>query len=325
MTTRRSLAAIAAGMAMTATLRSAIAQTFPQRPIRLVVPLAPGGTTDVVARLLAERAGSLLGQPIVVDNRPGAGGTIGSDIVAKAAPDGYTILMGTIGTLAVAPALYPSLPYDPDRAFEPVVLTSTSQFVIAARSGLPVEDLAGLVALARQSPGRLNYASAGNGSTLHLGMEMLNGQAGIAMQHVPYRSSGEVVTALASGQVDLGMPDIPAVLPQVQAGRMRALAVTGTRRAGVLPGVPTVAESGFPGFEVGVWLGILAPAGTPAPIVAALNDAFVRALRAPDIVERLNGFDTEVVASTPAEFARFIRAERTRWAEVARRSGASIQ
>ena len=301
------------------------AQAFPQRPIRLVVPLAPGGTTDIVARLLAERAAAELGQPIIVDNRPGAGGTIGSDIVAKAAPDGYTILMGTIGTVAVAPALYASLPYDPDKSFAPIILVSTSQFVVAAKSDLPAADLRALVALAKARPGGLNYGSAGNGSTLHLGMELLNSMAGVTMQHVPYRSSGQVVTALVGGQVDVGMPDMPSVLPHVQGGRIRALAVTGTRRAAVLPDVPTVAEMGFAGFDVGVWLGLLAPAGTPEAIIATLNGAFARALRAPEMVERLKSFDTEVVASTPAEFARFINVERTRWAEVVRRSGATIQ
>jgi tripartite-type tricarboxylate transporter receptor subunit TctC len=325
MTGRRRLIQAAAALAAGGAAPAVAADPFPQRPIRLVVPLAPGGTTDLVARLLAERAGGHLGQPVVVENRPGAGGTIGSDLVARAAPDGHTILMGTIGTVAVAPALYATLPYDPDRAFAPVILASTSQFVVVARSSLAVEDLRGLLALAGQNPGRLNYASAGNGSTLHLGMELLNGMAGVTMQHVPYRSSGEVVTALASGQVDLGMPDISSVLPQLREGRLRALAVTGARRAEVLPGVPTVAESGFPGFDVGVWLGLLAPAGTPAPVVARLHEAFARALRAPETMERLRALDTEVVASTPEAFAEFIRAERTRWANAARQAGIRLQ
>ncbi len=325
MNSRRRLIQASAILAGSLPVRASKADTFPQRPIRLVVPLAPGGTTDLVARLLAERATSALGQPVVVENRPGAGGTIGSDLVARSAPDGHTILMGTIGTVAVAPALYATLPYDPDRAFAPIILASTSQFVIAARSGLAVEDLRGLLAFAQQNPGRLNYGSAGNGSTLHLGMELLNGMAGTSMQHVPYRSSGEVMTALVAGHVDLGMPDMSTALPQLRDGRLRALAVTGTRRAEVLPAVPTVAESGFPGFEVGVWLGLLAPAGTPEPVIAKLYDAFARALRASETVERLRSLDTEVVASTPEAFARFIQAERTRWAEVTRQAGIRLQ
>lgn len=300
------------------------ADDFPSKPIRLVVPLGTGGTTDVVARLLAERAGRVLGQPVIVDNRPGAGGTIGSDAVARSAPDGYTLLMGTIGTLAVAPALYKNMPYDNDTAFAPVVQTSSGQFVIAARANLEANTLPEFLAMARKEPNRFNYGSAGNGSTLHLGMEMLKGLADVNITHVPYKGSGQVVVALLGREVDVGMPDIPSALRHIQAGTLKALAVTGARRAAVMPEVPTVQEAGFKDYDVSVWIGILAPAGTPAPVVDKLNAAFVQVLREPEMVARLKELDTEVVAGSPRDFARHIQAERKRWAEVIRKAGVTL-
>jgi len=300
------------------------ADDFPNRPIRLVVPLGTGGTTDVVARLLAERVGRVLEQPVIVDNRPGAGGTIGSDAVARSAPDGYTLLMGTIGTLAVAPALYKNMPYDSDTAFAPVVQTSSGQFVIAARADLEANTLPEFLERARKEPNRYNYGSAGNGSTLHLGMEMLKGLADVNITHVPYKGSGQLVIALLGREVDLGMPDIPSALRHIQAGNIKALAVTGSSRAAVLPDVPTVQEAGFKDFDVSVWIGILAPAGTPAPVVDKLNAAFVQVLNEPELVARLKEFDTEVVGGTPQDFTRHIRSERQRWADVIQKAGVTL-
>lgn len=317
-----SLCAVVAGLSIQSV---SAADAFPSKPIRLVVPLGTGGTTDIVARLLAERAGKVLGQPIIVENRPGAGGSIGSDAVARAAPDGYTLLMGTIGTLAVAPALYRNLPYDSDSAFAPIVLTSSGQFVIAARANLEADTLPEFIEYTRRHPGKFNYGSAGPGSTLHLGMEMLKGMANIEITHVPYRGSGQVVTALLGREIDVGMPDIPSALPQIKAKAIKPLAVTGSKRAAVLPDVPTVQEAGFKDFDVAVWIGILAPAGTPEPIVQRINSAFVQVLGQPDLVERLRALDTEVVGGSPEDFAKHIRSERTRWAQVVKQARVTIE
>lgn len=296
---------------------------FPARPIRLIVPLAPGGTTDIVARMIAEKSRPVLQQVIVTENRPGAGGTLGSDVVARSAPDGYTLLMGTIGTLAVSPAIYKTMPYDTDRAFEPIILATAGQFILVGRPDLPAQTLPEFLALARKEPGMLNYGSAGVGSTLHLGMELLKSMAGVQVEHVPYKSSGELVVSLMAGHVDVGMPDVPSALSQIKSGKIRPIALTGRKRAEALPDVATVREAGFDDFNIVSWLGILAPAGTPKAVVDKLNRAFVHALRDPETVERMKSIDTEVLASSPGEFAEFIRAERVKWAQVVKASGAS--
>jgi len=293
---------------------TAVCQEYPTKPIRLITPLAPGGATDVAARLIAEHAGKLLGQPMVVENIAGAGGTIGSNVVARAAPDGYTLLMGTNGTLAIAPAVYSKLPYDSDNAFAPVTLATEQQFVLVVSPTLPVKSLAELIAYAK-TPGKLNYGSAGNGSGPHLGMVILNRLAGVEISHIPYKSTGPMVQALLAGDVQVGMPDIVGALPFIQAGRLRPLAVSRTSRSVMLPDVPTVQEAGFAPFDVLSWVGVVAPAGTPPAIIAKLNNAISGALRVPEVRQRLATFDSNIRTTTPGEFAAFIRAERKKWKE----------
>jgi tripartite-type tricarboxylate transporter receptor subunit TctC len=301
-----------------------VAGNFPEKPIKLVVPLAPGGATDMVARLLGEKVGQVLGQPIVIENRPGAGGSIGSDYVAKSAPDGYTMLMGTIGTLAVTPSLYQSLPYDSDKAFSPVSLATGSQFVLVINPAVEARSVSELIEQAKSHPGKFNYGSAGNGSTPHLAMELLKQRTGVDMTHVPYRGSGPMISALLGGEVQVGMPDLPAALPHIQSGKLVALGVSSTKRAGTADNIPTLSESGIKDFEVLVWLGLLTPAGTPPAIVDTLSHAVQKALKEPSMQRRLAESDVSVFASTPQEFADYIQSERTKWDQVVKQSGATI-
>jgi len=303
---------------------SAAAGGFPDKPIKLVVPLAPGGSTDMVARMLGEKMGQALGQPVIIENRPGAGGSIGSDYVAKSAPDGYSLLMGTIGTLAVTPSLYQSLPYDPDRAFAPISLTTGAQFVLVVNPGVQARTLADLLQQIKQHPGKFNYGSAGNGSTPHLAMELLQQTIQSQITHVPYRGSGPMISALLGGEVQMGMPDLPSALPHIKAGKLVALGVTSTQRSTTAPDIPTLAESGVQGFDVVSWLGILAPAGTPRAVVDTLNRAAVGALKDPAMQARLAESDISVYASTPDEFAAYIQSERKKWDSIVKLSGATI-
>lgn len=321
---RHLIAALATGTLAFLGAPAASAQEFPSRPIKLVAPLAPGGATDLVARVLAERAGKILGQPMVVENRPGAGGTVGSALVVQSPPDGHTLLMGTIGTLAISPAMYPKMPYDTDRDLTPVVLVAGGQFALVVHPSFPARNFEEFLEQARAQPGKINYGSAGNGSTLHLGMELLASMAGLQLTHVPYKGSGPLVTALAAGEVQVGLPDVPSVMQFVRSGRLRALAVTGMQRDPTLPDVPTVTESGIRGYDVVVWLGVMAPARTPPEIIKRLNEAMVRALREPEVSARLKEFGMQVYASSPSEFARFLSAERAKWEPIVKSSGATI-
>ncbi|MBL8385929.1 MAG: tripartite tricarboxylate transporter substrate binding protein [Burkholderiales bacterium] len=304
---------------------ASLAQSFPARPIRLVVPLAPGGATDIVARLIADKAGPLLGQPITVDNRPGAGGTLGSGVVASAAPDGHTLLMGTVGSLAISPGMYRSLPYDTERDLSPVALVGSGNFVLAVSPAVPATNLQEFVRMARSRPGELNYGSAGNASMPHLGMELLGAAAGIRLVHVPYKSSGQLVTSLMAGEVHAGMPDLPSVIQQFRAGRLRILAVAGSARDALIPDVATIAESGVPNVEISSWMGILAPARTPSPVLTQLNDAIARTLASPEVATRLRELGMRPTASTQADFRAFIQRERTKWESVIRASGATVE
>lgn len=300
------------------------AAQFPSSPVHLVVPLAPGGTTDMIARMLAEKMAPVLGQPVVVENKGGAGGTIASNYVAKSQPDGYTILMGTIGTMAIAPAMYSSLPYDPDADFAPISKVSTGQFVLAVNPAVKASNLAEFIALARKQPGMINYGSAGNGSTPYLGMELLKQSANIDLVHVPYKGSVPMVTALVAGEIQAGMPDIPSALPFLDAGRLRAIAVTGPSRSSIEPDVPTVEENGFKDFSVTVWLGMLAPSGTPDAVIGQLNHAVRTALQDEELKKRLEKIDAQAAASTPQEFGAFAKSERAKWQHIVETSGARI-
>ena len=299
-------------------------QAYPSKPVRMIVPFPPGGATDIVARLLAQKLTESWGVQVLVDNRAGAGGTIGSDIAAKSPPDGYTILMGTSSTHAVAPSLYSKLAYDPVRDFAPVTLVASATILLAIHPSLPTRNVRDLIALAKKQPDALSFASSGNGGISHLVGEHFKSVAGVQMLHVPYKGDTPALIDLVSGQVHLMFGTAVSFLPYVKAGRLNALAVTNPKRSPIVPNVPTVAESGLPGFEALQWFGIFAPAGTSKDIVAKLNTDIVRAARLPDVRERMTSLGADVVGSTPGEFAAFQRADTAKWAKVVKLSGAKI-
>jgi len=306
----------------------ALAQSYPSRPLRLIVPFPPGGSTDILARALAQKLGENLAQAVVIDNRGGAGGTIGSEAAAKAAPDGYTIMMGHLGTLAVNVAIYKKLPYDPVKSFSPVCLMAIVPSVLVVNNALPVASAAELVAYAKANPGKLAYGSAGSGSTSHLTTEYFKLATGTDILHVPYKGVGPMLTDLVSGQLSMGLNGAPAVMPHVSSGRLRALAVSSLRRIPSLPQIPTLDESGvvgLKGFEANGWYGIVAPAGTPREIVARLNAEIRRAVRSPELLARLDAEGAIPAADTPEAFAALIATEIARWAEVVKRAGVEMQ
>ena len=300
----------------------ASAQVYPTKPIRFIVPFAPGGSTDTLARVLALKLSDALGQHVVVDNRSGANGNIGMEIVAKAPADGHTILLGYIANVAIAPSLYEKLPFDPVKDYEPVTLIATSPNVLVAHPSVAAKNLKELIALAKAQPGKLNYASASIASVGHLTGELLNELAGIKMTHVAYKGSGQAVTDLLGGHIQLMFSGFSSTLPHIKSGKLRALAQTGEKRSAALPDVPTIAESGFPNFEATAWYGVHAPAKTPKAIVNRLNAEIVKALKLPDVKERLSGLGFEIAASTPEAYGKYIRSEITKWAKVVKASGA---
>ncbi|GAB3761738.1 tripartite tricarboxylate transporter substrate binding protein [Ramlibacter monticola] len=318
---RRGLLALAA-LAIGCCATGAQAQAYPQKPVKLVVPFAAGGTTSILARLLAERLTQGLGQPFVVDNRPGAGGNVGMDAVAKADPDGYTLLMGPIG-LAINPALYPKMAFDPQRDFAPIGLYAGVPNLLVVHPSVPANNVAELIAHARANPGKLAYASNGNGTSSHLAAEMLKAAAGLYILHIPYRGGAPAMQDLLAGQVQMLFDQMPAVLPQVQGGRVRALGVSSTKRSAAAPDVPAIAES-LKGFDMTVWFGILAPKGTPTQIVTRLNAEMLKVLNDPAFQAQLAKMGVTPMPSSPEEFARYITAETTRWARVVKDSGARI-
>jgi len=313
----RSLAAVL-GVVLLAFSTSASAQQYPNRPIRFVVPFAPGGSTDTLARTIGQKLTDALQQQVVVDNRSGANGNIGMEIVAHAAPDGYTILLGYIANLGIGPGLYAKLPFDPVRDYAPITQLASSPNILAVHPSLPVKSLRELIAYAKTNPKKLNFASSGVGSIGHLTGELLNRSAGVDMMHVPYKGSGQAVIDLLGGQVQMMFSGMSSVMQHIKAGKLRALAVTGAQRSPAVPDVPTIAESGFPGFEATAWYGVLATARTPKTIVNRLHDEIVRALALPDVKERLNNVGFELVGGTPDEFAVFIKSEIAKWTRVVR-------
>jgi tripartite-type tricarboxylate transporter receptor subunit TctC len=300
------------------------AQAWPAKPIRYIVPFPPGGATDIIARAVAGEISKTLGQQVVIDNRGGAGGNIGTDIVAKAAPDGYTILMGTVGTHGINVSLYSKLPYDAVRDFAPVTLVATVPNVLVVHPSVPVKSVKELIAYAKANPGKLNFASSGNGTSIHLSGELFKTMTGVSMVHIPYKGSAPALADLLGGQADLMFDNLPPSLPHIKSGRLHALAVTTARRSAAMPDLPTMAEAGVPGYESGSWFGVLAPAGTPKDIVNRLNAEIVKALAVPEIRERLQAQGAEPVGNTPEQFAAFIRSEITKWAKVVKDSGAKI-
>ena len=299
---------------------AATAQTYPVKPIRLVVGFTPGGGVDINARLFGPKFTEYLGQQIIVENRPGAGTNIANELVAKSAPDGYTLLINT-AALAINLSLYRKVAYEA-RDFTPISILSMSPNILVVHSSVPVKSAKELIALAKSRPGQLNYSSSGAGTTQHLSGELFNLKTGIKMVHVPYRGSAPSLTALISGEVGLSFANIPAISAHVKAGRLRPLANLGPKRSDQLPQIPTMKEAGVPGVEVVVWYGIFAPAATPRDVIGKLGDAIARATRSPDVQQRLQDLGAEPVGNTPDEFGKYFREEVTRWAEVVKVSGA---
>jgi tripartite-type tricarboxylate transporter receptor subunit TctC len=298
--------------------------TYPSKSIRLVVPFPAGGTTDILARAVAQRLTETMGQSVVVDNRAGAGGNIGADLVAKAPPDGYTLLMGTVGTHAINASLYAKMPYDHARDFAPIILVAGVPNVLVVNPALPVNSVQELIAYGKANPGKLNFASSGNGTSIHLSAELFKTMTGVQMAHVPYKGSAPALVDLIGGQVQLMFDNLPSALPQIKAGKLKALAVTSAQRSTVLPDVPTVAESGLPGFEASSWFGLLAPAGTPKDIIAKLNGEVVKWLATPEAKERLATQGAIPAGLSPDDFTRHIAAETVKWQKVVKDSGAKV-
>ncbi len=305
-----------------ATAAHAAEAPFPNRPIRFVVPFAPGGNADTVARNTAVRASETLGQQVVIDNRSGANGNIGMEIVARAAPDGYTLVLGYIANVAIMPSLVAKLPYDPVKDYAPVTLLATAANIIVVHPSVTARDLKELVAVSKVKPKTINFSSAGVASVGHLTGEYFNTVTGASFQHVPYKGSAQGVIDLLAGQIQMLIGGMSSVMPHIKSGRLRGIAVTGAKRSSAIPELPTVAESLLPGFEATAWYGALAPAGTPRPVVARLNTEFARALAHPEVKQRLEGLGYDVLAQGPNEFAAYIRSETLKWAKVVKASGA---
>ena len=299
----------------------AFAQAYPSHPIRLILPFPAGGPSDIIARTFGAKLGEALGQQVVADNRGGASGVIGAEIAARATPDGYTLFLGTIGVLTLNPNLYRKLPYDPQRDFRPVTLLSQSPYILLVYPGLPARSVKELVALAKSRPGRMNFASGGNGTGNHISGELLKLAAGVDIVHVPYKGASLAVGDLIAGNVQMLFINVLPALPHVKSGRARALAVTSAHRSPVLPDVPTFGEAGYPAVENGSWHGIVVPAGVPPAIVKRLHDELARIARQPDLKSRLEAQGAEVIGNTPDEFAAFIVSERERWGKVIRAAG----
>jgi tripartite-type tricarboxylate transporter receptor subunit TctC len=298
---------------------------YPAKTVRLVVPFTPGGSTDILGRVVAQKLTEAWGQQVVVDNRPGAGGTIGVELVAKAPPDGYTLVMGHIGTFGVNPSLYPKLAYDAVKDFAPVSLVALVPNMLAVHPSMPVKSVKEFLAFSRARPGQLNYGSGGNGSAAHLAVEYLKLAAKLDIVHIPYKGTAPMITDLIGGQLSLTITGVPPLLQHVRGGRLRALGVATTKRIALLPDLPTIAEAGVPGFEATQWYGVLAPAATPKDIVAKIHGEIVKFLKRPDTAEKMSGEGAEPVGSSPAEFGEHIRAEIQRWAKVIKASGARAE
>ncbi|RJG07194.1 tripartite tricarboxylate transporter substrate binding protein [Noviherbaspirillum cavernae] len=309
---------------------AAHAQIYPSKPIKLVVPFAAGGTTDILARAVGAELGKAWGQQVIIDNRPGAGGNIGSEIVAKSAADGYTLLMGTVGTHAINQALYPKLPYDPVKDFAPVTLVAAVPNVLVINTALAeknkITDVKSFIAYARAHPGKLNMASSGNGTSIHLAGELFKTLTRTYMVHIPYRGSSPAVTDLIGGQADVMFDNLPSSMPFIKAGKLRALAVTSSKPSPALPDVPTIAQSGgeLANYEASSWFGILAPAGTPKDIVDKLQQEIAKALSSPAVKEKLIAQGADPIGNTPEQFAAHIQAESKKWAKVVKDSGAKV-
>ncbi|MCX7152320.1 MAG: tripartite tricarboxylate transporter substrate binding protein [Proteobacteria bacterium] len=316
-------ARILATVAFAAAASLAQAQAWPSRPVKLVVPFSPGGFTDVVARILGQKLTESLGQPVIIENKPGAGSTIGSDYVAKSKPDGYTLVMVST-TQVSSPWLYKSMPYDVFKDFTPIMKLVEGPYVLVANPKLPVKSVAELLALAKAQPGKLDYASSGNGSAQHLVGAMFATMGGVNINHVPYKGSGQAMQDIVGGQVQLGFVGMPNALPYIPSGRLRALAVTTRKRSPDLPDVPTMDEAGIKGYDATIWLGLLGPAGLPRDIVTRLNSEITKALSSAETRKLILAAGVEVSTSSPEEFAALLRSEYDKWGKVVKETGATI-
>lgn len=299
----------------------AYGQAFPSRPLHMIVGFPPAGPNDIVARIVAQKLGDALGQTVVVENRPGAAGNIGTELVARAAPDGYTLLMGSAGPQAINPAVYKNLPFDVLRDLVPIALVAQVPSALVVNASLPVRSVPELIELAKQQPGKLNFGSSGSGSTLQLSAELFALSAGIKLVHVPYKGTAPAVADVAGGQTEMIFAAIPSVLPLVKAGKLRMLAVTTRNRSAAVPDVPTIAEAGLPGFEVTPWFGVFGTAGTPRPIVQRLNVEIRKVVDRPDVQEALGKQGAEAMSGTPEEFEAMLKAEMSKWARVVKEVG----
>src|SRR4051812_32675859 len=322
---RATLLAALTGIALlAAAVPSAHAQSWPSRPLRIVVPFAPGGSTDIFARLVGDRLATALGQPVVIENRAGASGNIGAEAVAKSAPDGYTLLMATTGVMAINNALFKSMTFDAAKDFEPVIYIASISNVVIVPVDLPAKSIAELIALAKREPGKLSFASSGAGSSTHMSAELFKSLTGTDLLHIPYKGSGQALPDLISGRVSMMFENAPGAVSYIKAGKVRALAVTGLKRAAAMPELPTVAESGVPGYESLSWSGFGAPAGTPAAIVRKLNAETAAILATPEMRTKLAEQGAEAVGGPPERFAEHVRAEREKWTRLIRSRGISV-
>ena len=312
---------VIAGFALLATLGVAHAQTYPNKPIRIIIAQAPGSATDVISRVVGNRLSEALGQPIVVEARPGAGGAVGTEAAARSAPDGYTLFMANNSTHGSNPALYPKLPYDAVKDFAPISFVASVPYVLVVEPSLPASSVQELIAFARSRPGKMNYASAGNGSTHQFCAELLKSTAGIDMVHIPYKGSPPGIAALLAGEVSLMFANLTDIGAQIRSGRVKPLAVTTLKRAELLPNVPTMVEAGVQDFEITSWFGLLAPAATPAPVVARLNAEMVKVLAREDVKSTLGAQGLNVSSSSPEQFAAHIKSEIARFSRIARTAG----
>ena len=313
------------GALMLASCGIAEAQAYPAKPVRYICPFPAGGGVDIVTRIVGTKLSEIWGQPVIVDNRGGAGGTIGAGVAAKAPPDGYTLLMGGAGTMSIGPALYGKLPYDSIKDFAPIGFIGITPMVLVVHPSVPAKSIGELIAYGKSNPGKIKYASGGVGSILHLTMEMFRARVGIDIVHVPYKGGAPAVNDLFGGHVSAMVGDVPLLYPHIQAAKVRALAVTTTKRSPKLPDVPTVAESGFADFEATLWYATFAPVAVPQPIIARINAALTTALNAPEVRQRLSDNGVDVSTSTPEQLAAFVRAESVKWAKVVKESGATAQ
>lgn len=318
--TRRLALALAASTLCSA----ALAQAWPSKPIRILVPFPPGGGTDVIARETSQRVAAATGWTFIIDNKPGAGGNLGVDAAAKSPADGYTLVLGQTSNLAINPSLYAKMPYDSQKDLVPIVLVANAPLVMVTSASSPYRTLADAVKAAKAKPGHVNFASPGNGTVAHLTSELFQKAAGIQTQHVPYKGAAQALTDVISGQVELYMSSVPTLIGQIKQGKLRALAVTSANRVDDLPNVPTINESGYKGFDAVTWFGLLAPAGTPKDVVARVNAEFNKALKQPELAKRLSDEGADPAGGTPEQFAALIKEEIPRWGKVVKDSGAKI-